>query len=228
MFGWMGWEFCWSGGRSGGSAVVLVEKGGVCVWMFGGKTPRLPAASPLLCCSGSLFFYAWKFPLFTVFHAECGGRMRGRVGVDTPGRAALTLGVFWNHGRLVSVHRAEPRALRCWSFKRLNWSVKKRFVAANVFFCVCWRAERWGRWRWRRRRGGGLGGSEAPDADPLKKNKGGVGGAAEKRLKSQAKRRKGVKTSRELRDAPQDLPAAHAPHIHLCFTESAFPRPSMC
>lgn len=103
------------GGRTGGTGVVVevvvevvVVKGGVCVWMFGGKTPRLLAASPLLCCFCSLFFTRGNvfFP-----HAVSGGEGPGG-GVDTPGRAVFTPAVFWRHVRPLLVHRAERLALR--------------------------------------------------------------------------------------------------------------------
>lgn len=99
------------------------------------------------------------------------------------------------------------RSVRC---------VKEAFCGCKcVFFCAWWG-------RWGRRRGGGLGGSEAPDADPLKKNKGGE--AAEKRLKSQPNGWKREHTPlRTVRTHRRLLPAIHAENSHLCFPESAFP-----
>lgn len=72
--------------------------------------------------------------------------------------------------------------------------MKDAFSGCKCVFQCAVQGERWGRWGRRRRRGGGLGGSKAPDADPLKKNK--EGQAAGKRSESQQKRRKSVKTSR--------------------------------
>lgn len=95
------------------------------------------------------------------------------MGVDTPGRAAFTLGVFGRHVRPLSVHRAERIALLFLSVSNCSIRCVKEAIRGCkcVFFCAWWRGEWWGRWRGRR--GGGLGGSKAPDADPLKKNKGG-------------------------------------------------------
>lgn len=61
------------------------------VW---GKTPRLPAASPLAAASASCFL-AWKCLLFYIFPTQ-GLRVneQDRVGVDTPGRLLLPSGYF--------------------------------------------------------------------------------------------------------------------------------------
>lgn len=57
-------------------------------------------------------------------------------------------------------------------FKRYK-SVRKRGCKCVCFFCVWLERGESGGGGGERRGGGDLGGSEAPDADPLKKNKGG-------------------------------------------------------
>lgn len=121
-----------------------------------GENASSAAASPHL-----RFFYVELFPLVP---RNTGAERSGSVGVHTPGTAAYALGVFCRHVR----PRFARQALRFASRFSLFRCVKTRFVATNVFFSV-W----WGRWWSRGRGGGGLGGSRAPDADPLEKNKGG-------------------------------------------------------
>lgn len=79
---------------------------------------------------------------------------------------------------------------------------------------------------WGRRRGV-LGGSKAPDADPLKKNK---GGRQQKNVQNRDRNaEKGVRTSlRCARTHRRLLPASHAGNSRSYFPESAFISPSMC
>lgn len=149
--------------------VLLIGERGLSVWMFGGENASLPAA-------------AAPAPIFLLFSPQgacahacvcvCVAGVRGRVGVDTPGRAS----VFWGVGVVLCTVRSAFFSARC---------VKKRekmhFATASACFSACWRGEsRWGRWRgggggcgW----GGGLGGSSSSRRRSInRRTKGGGGG----------------------------------------------------
>lgn len=124
-----------------------------------GKTPRLSLHHRICAFSTWSFFRSFLATRERSGAAAWGFTPQVRLLMPS-GYFAGTFGLGSRGRRFASLRFASRFSLfRC---------VKTRFVATNVFFSV-W----WGRWWSRGRGGGGLGGSRAPDADPLEKNKGG-------------------------------------------------------
>lgn len=132
--------------------VVVVVKGGVCVDVWG-KTPRLPAASPLICCCCccSCFSHVEFSSFSTVSHAESGGEQRDRVGVYIQVGLLSPRGVYEARSAPVS---APSRAARSVCSSILHCKIfgvlKSHKTAANVCFSACGEGES----------GGGGGGGE--------------------------------------------------------------------
>lgn len=102
--------------------------------------------------------------------------------------------------------------------------VKEAILSCKcVFFCVWRRGEWWGGGGG----GGGLGGSTAPDADPLRKNKGGEGGRKTFKTAAETPETRPMVAPNSA-DEPPAAAEIHAPNSDLCFSESAFIRLPMC